>query len=278
MKLNKLELMCKFAHQSGSCMNKVPKIRDTHHIKKKTISLLSKAIARIIIKFRLPRNELLNALDEKLILESKRLDPEASNVAIAIRTGIDRRYISKHLKGEMPKTKPNKLTVILEDIHWVSHKYYHSNKIPKLGPFRTFQSICEQLAYGTLTYQAILAELVSNGNVKEHDKYVELINLRNHSENDLNHSQLTVTQINRLVDTLIFNSETIDADEKYVQRTIYSTQIDPNKFNNLHNELKNKTKIFRDDINDLMVSYEDDVNVGTHPEYGYSFLEYKIEK
>ena len=254
-----------------------PKTKESNKLKKEALALLSKAIAKIIIKFRLPRNEFLHALDEKLILEAKRIDPDASNVALSIRTGIDRRYISKHLKGEMPKTKPDKLTVILEEIHWVSHRFYHSNKIPKLGPFRTFQSICEQLAPGALTYQAILKELEKNGNIKVFDKHIELIKLNKFSDDNDTYSQLTATQINRLTNTLIYNSDKCNSDDKFVQRTIYSTQIHPKKFNDLHKKLETKTISFRDEIYSLMISLEDDVNVGTYPEYGYSFLEYKIE-
>jgi hypothetical protein len=255
-----------------------PKINESHALKKKALNLLSKAIAKIIIKFRLPRNEFLNLFDEKLVLEAQRLDPDASHVALAIRTGIDRRYISKHLKGEMPRTKPDKLTIILEDVHWVSHKYYNSNTIPKKGPFRTFQSICEQRAPGSLTYQAILVELVRNGNVKDHGNFIELIKLKNITKSESEYSQLTVTQINRLVNTLLYNSDKLDYKDKYVQRTIYSTQINPKNFDTLHNELKLKTELFRDEVNELMIRYEEEINIGTYPEYGYSFLEYKIEK
>ncbi len=259
-------------------MQNKQKIKENLNLKKKALSLLSKAIAKIMLKFRLPRNEFLMELDEKLILEAKRIDPKASNVAIAIRTGIDRRFISKHLKGEMPKTKPNKLTVILEEINWVTSKFYHSNKLPLTGPFRTFQSICESIAAGSLTYQAILAELVDNGNVVVKGNDVELIKLKSANKNEVNYSQITATQINRLVNTVIFNAEIADKQEKLVQRTIYSTQIHPKNFTDLHKQLIKKTDFYRDEIAALMQHYEEDVNIGTYPEYGYSFLEYNIEK
>jgi hypothetical protein len=256
-----------------------PKIQESLQLKKKAIALLSKAIAKIILKFRLPRNEFFNALDENLVLEAKKQDPDASNVAIAIRTGIDRRNISKHLKGESPLAKPSKMTMILEDINWIAHKIYKSNKIPKMGPFRTFQSICDQRASGTLTYKSILKEMVKNGNLIDHGSKVELVNLMSMTiKSDINYSQLTAQQINRIVGTIIFNSETKSIEDTYVQRSVFSTQINPTQFSNLHFDLKHKTQIFRDEINELMISYEEDVNIGTYPEYGYSFLEYKIEK
>jgi hypothetical protein len=259
--------------------NTNPKIQESLKLKKKAIALLTRAIAKIMLKFRLPRNELINALDENLVLEAKNQDPDASNVAIAIRTGIDRRNISQLLKGDAPQPKPSKMTVILEDINWIAHKVYKSNKIPKTGPFRTFQSICEQRASGTLTYKAILKELVENGNLKDLGNKVEFVDLMSKNLNDnVNYSELTANQINRIVETIIFNSETKNLKETFVQRTVFTTQVNPTNFINLHGELKQKTQEFRNEINSLMISYEDDVKVGTHPEYGYSFLEYKIEK
>jgi len=254
-------------------------IQESLQLKKKAIALLSKAIAKIILKFRLPRIEFINSLDENLVLEAKNQDPEASNVAIAIRTGIDRRYISKHLKGEMPEAKPDKLAVILEDIRWTAHKFYNSTKIPKTGPFRSFQSICEQRAPGTLTYKAILEELVNNGNLKDLGDKVKLLNFNTKTTADnVNYSQMTATQINRVVNTIIYNSKILIPDDKFVQRTIYTTQINPTDFNDIHQEIKSKVKEYNSEITELLISYEEDVNIGTYPEYGVSFLEYKIEE
>lgn len=260
-------------------MNTNPKIQESLKLKKKALALLSKAIAKIILKFRLPRSEFINSLDENLVLEAKKQDPDASNIAIAIRTGIDRRYISKHLKGEMPNTKPDKLAIILEDIRWTAHKYYNSTKIPKIGPFKTFQSICEERASGTLTWTAILEELVKNGNIEDLDSQIKILDLNYQTtNNNINYSQMTATQINRVVETIIYNSQESVLKEKYVQRSIYSTQIHPDNFESLHTEIILKMKEYNLEITNLLISYEENVNIETHPEYGVSFLEYKIEK
>ncbi len=249
------------------------------NLKKKSLALLSRAIAKILLKFRLSRNDFIHMLDEKLVLEAQKQDPKASKLALAIRTGIDRRYISKHLKGEIPQAKPDKLTVILEDILWTANHFYHSTKIPKIGAFRTFQSICEQRASGTLTYKAILNELVKNGNIIDHGDKVELIELRKIlSKNDMFYTDLTINQINRITETLIHNSNTELDKNRFVQRTVFSTQINPNSFENLHNDLKIITDHHKNQITEIFLRYEEDVNIGTHPEYGYSFLEYNIEK
>lgn len=260
-------------------MNTNPKLKETLQLKKKALALLSKAIAKIILKFRLPRNEFIGSLDENLVLEAKRQDPDASNVAIAIRTGIDRRYISKHLRGDMPMAKPDKMAVILEDIRWTAHKFYNSNKIPKTGPFRTFQSICEQRASGTLTYKAILEEFIENGYLKDLGDSIKIINLNyNISKTEINYSQLTATQVNRLTDTLIFNSTKRNKKDKLIQRTVYTTQVNPNKYPELHIHLESKINDYFNNIAKEIIKFEDDVDVGTYPQYGISFLEYKTEE
>ena len=263
----------------GEKMLNNPKIKQNQQLKKKALSLLSKAIAKIVIKFRLPRNEFLAMFDEKLVLEAQRLDPQASHVALSIRTGIDRRYISKHLKGEMPRARPDKLSVILEDIRWTAHKHYHSTKIPKLGVFRTFQSICEQRAPGALTYQAILDELIANGSLKDLGNKVEIINIINtvkNSEEDF--SQLTAKQVSRTINTLIHNSDREEKKDKLIQRTVYSTQINPNNFPQLHVEFEELIECCYKELTQKLIDYEDDVEVNTYPEYGISFLEYKTEE
>ncbi len=260
-------------------MNTNLKIKQNLKLKKKALSLLSRAIAKIVIKFRLPRNEFLALFDEKLVLEAQRLDPQASHVALAIRTGIDRRYISKHLKGEIPRAKPDKLSVILEDIRWTAHKYYHSTKIPKLGPFKTFQSICEQRAPGSLTYQAILDELMKLGHLKDLGNKVELIKFNyNLIENEENYSILTANQINRLTDTLIFNSTQKDKKNKLVQRTVYTTQVNPKNFPKLHLKIEQLIDGYFEEIIHTVVAFEDDVEVNTYSQYGISFLEYNTEE
>ena len=260
-------------------MNTNPKIQQSLQLKKKALSLLSNAIAKILLKFRLPRGEFINLLDEKLVLEAKKQDPDASNVAIAIRTGIDRRYITKHLKGEMPNARPEKLTMILEDLRWTAQKFYNSNKLPKLGPFRTFQSICEQRASGSLTYNAILEELISSKNIIDLDNKIEIINVKfTLNNNDINYSNLTAKQVNRVVDTIIFNSKTTLKENRLLQRSIYSTQIHPDKHEFLHGDLEKLFYKYYDEIESTFLDYESDVEMDTYPEYGVSLFEYKTEE
>ena len=260
-------------------MNNNLDIKQNTKFKTKAITLISKAIAKIILKFHLPRNEILRSIDEQLILEAKKADPDANILAIAIRTGIDRRYVSMHIKGQISHVKPNKLSLILSDLCWTAEKFYNSKTIPKRGPFRTFQSICEERAYGTLTYRAVLKELVALGNLKDLGDKVEIINSNLiFSKNEKQYSELTALQINRTVDTVLYNFDQVDKEKKYIQKTVYTTQVNPKNFPQLHNEIKQIIDSNYDEIIELIIKYEDDVEVGTYQQYGISFLEFKLEE
>ncbi|VAW39218.1 hypothetical protein MNBD_GAMMA01-584 [hydrothermal vent metagenome] len=259
-------------------MNTNEKIQESLELKEKALGLLAGAIAKLMLRFKLQRGKFHHLLDEKLVQEAKKQDTDANIVTLAIRTGIDRRYIKKYLDSEMPRARPDKLVTILEDVRWTAQRYYNSKTIPTRGPFRTFQSICEQRAPSTLTYTAILEELIKNGNLKDlGNNKLELLKLRNTTvKDDIKYSQISANQINRTVDTIVFNASTDLLEDKLVQQTIFSTQINPTNFDELHKDIKLITKEYRSRMADLMISYEENVNVGTYPEYGFSFLEYKF--
>jgi len=253
--------------------------KQNNNLKSKAIILISKAIAKIILKFRMPRVEFIRALDEQLVLEAQKTDPKASIVAIAIRTGIDRRYVSKYINGQMPHTKPNKLSIIMSDVIWTSKKFYNGNIIPKKGPFRTFQSICQERASGTLTYKSILKELIALGNLKDLGNKIEVINsLYSISKDEEQYGNITALQINRTVNTIVHNFDQTESYHKHIQRTIYSTQVNPKRIPELHQELIKITNNFREEIDVKITSYEEEVKVGTYPQYGISFFEFKLEE
>jgi len=260
-------------------MNNNHKVQEITKLKKKAIELFSDAIAKVLLKFKFSRGDLYNSIDEKLVLQARKQDPNASIVTIAIRTSIDRRYVSKYLKGKMPVSKPDKMAIILEDLRWTAHKYYSSNKLPKLGYFRTFQSICEQRASGTLTYMAILEEFIKLGNIKDLGNKVEIIDPTfTRRKNEVDFSNLTATQINRIVDTLIFNSSIKSKKSRLLERSIYSTQIPPHQYGSLHSDLEKLFYKYYQEIEDTFLHYESNVEMDTYPQYGVSLFEYKTEE
>ncbi len=256
------------------------KINHLSPIPKKLLSLFSKAIARLLLKFNISKHEYNHCLNEQLVLEAKRQNPKASKVELSVRTGIDRRYISGYLTGEVPMTRTNKLTLILSDMKWTLNKFYTgSNKMQKKGSFRSFESICQQWSSGTLTYQAVLKELVRIGSVKDHGDKVELIEAK-HDElkNDIQYFEFSSYLINRVSKTFIHNSETKNNADQYFQMSAYSTQIPPENIKEAKQEIKQELrKIFNNTLK-VLDKHEADVKPDTYPAYGVSFLEFNDDE
>lgn len=256
------------------------KISQLNAIPKKLLSLFSKAIAKLLLKFNISKHEYSHCLNEQLVLEAIRQNPKASKVELSVRTGIDRRFIAGYLKGEIPSPKTNKLTLILSDMKWTLNKYYAGqNKMQKKGPFRTFESICQQWSSGTFTYNSILEELVRIGSVLDHGDKVELIEAKHESlKNDAQYFEFSSYLINRVSDTIIHNTETENKTEQHFQMSAYSTQIPPENLNEIKKEVKKELRKYFKNTLQLLDKHEADVKPDTYPAYGVSFLEFNDDE
>ncbi len=257
------------AKQTNSFVNLNP-------IPKRLVRLFSKAIAKLILKFNLNKNDYNHYLNEQLVLEAKRQNPKATIVEISVRTGINRRYIKDYLKGEMPNIKSNKLTLILSDMKWTLNKYYGGGKkLPKKGPFASFQSICEQWTPGMLTYQAILSELVRIGSVIDHGEKVELVVAKKTNVKELIQGfDITSTLLDRYANTIMRNLENIDDELKNYQMSALSTQINPKDIVSLKAEIRSVLQTNSKNIIKLLEKYESNVKPDTYPAYGVSVFEF----
>jgi hypothetical protein len=256
------------------------KISQLNAIPKNLLSLFSKAIAKLLLKFNISKHEYQHCLNEQLVLEAKRQNPNSSKVELSVRTGIDRRFIAGYLKGEIPSPKTNKLTLILSDIKWTLNKYYNGEKqIPKNGPFKTFESICQQWSSGTLTYKSILTELVRIGSVIDHGDKVELLEAKNSKlKNDAQYFEFSSYLINRISDTLIHNSETDNINQQHFQMSAYSTQIPPENIKIIKQEIKKELRKYFNNTLKVLDKHEADVEPDTYPAYGVSFLEFNDDE
>jgi DNA polymerase III alpha subunit len=260
-------------------MNKISqdhKIHQLNAIPKKLINLFSRAIAKLILKFNISRHDYNHCLNEQLVLEAKKQNPKASKVELAVRTGIDRRFITGYLNGEMPFVRSNKLVLILSDIKWTMNEYYPGkNKMPKNGPFKTFESICEQWSSGTLTYKSILQELIRIGCLIDHGDEIELLEARRDVlKENIEYFEMSCSLINRMSDTIILNSETDDNSEQYYQMTTLSTQIPPENIKGVKKEIKAELRKYRGKTVEILERHEASVMPNTYPAYGVSFLEF----
>ena len=124
-----------------------------------------------------------------------------------------------------------------------------------------------------------MEELISSKNIIDLDNKIEIINVKfTLNNNDINYSNLTAKQVNRVVDTIIFNSKTTLKKNRLLQRSIYSTQIHPDKHEFLHGDLEKLFYKYYDEIESTFLDYESDVEMDTYPEYGVSLFEYKTEE
>lgn len=252
------------------------KISQLNVIPKKLISLFSRAVAKLLLKFNISRHDYNHSLNEQLVLEAKKQNPSATMVELAVRTGIDRRFISAYLSGEAPIVKSNKLSLILSDIKWTLKKDYPGKKcIPKKGPFKTFESICEQWSSGTLTYKAVLKELVRIGSVIDHGEKVELISAKESDiVKNIQYFDISTSLINRYTSTVVLNLKDIDVKDKNYQMSAMSTQIAPDDIGIAKLEMRKLLKSNSKNVINLLEKYESDVKPDTYPAYGASVFEF----
>jgi hypothetical protein len=259
-------------------MNRNLKFKQSISLKKRAIVLLSRTFARVVLKFGLSRNFLIQSIEEQLVLEAKKQDPDASIVTLSIRTGIDRRYISGYLKGEAPESKPDKIVVILEDIRWTINRFYEDGLLPKYGPVHTLQSIVEKRASGTLTLMAVLEELLRWGNIEEVGDYISVNNYYvKINKKNVNSSNIVGIQLNRDLSTMIYNSTKENVEDRLLYKCVSSSHIDPKYYASLHADLFEVTERYKEESNSLMISFEEDVPVGTYDQYGVTYLEFQGE-
>jgi hypothetical protein len=245
-------------------------------IPKKLISLFSRAVAKLLLKFNISRHDYNHSLNEQLVLEAQRQNPNATKVELAVRTGIDRRFITGYLSGEPPAIKSNKLILILRDIEWALEEFYPGKRcIPKRGPFKTFESICEQWSSGTLTYKAILKELTRIGSVIDRGDNIELVEVKYEGVEEIKkYFGMSANLINRYSDTIIYNLKNIDVVEKNYQMSVFSTRIAPENLDDAKREMLLLLRDYKKDIGNILVKYESLVKSGEYPAYGVSILEF----
>ncbi len=256
--------------------NQTNPIGHLNPIPKRLVRLFSKAIAKLILKFNLNKNDYNHYLNEQLVIEAQRQNPKATIVEISVRTGINRRYIRDYLKGDMPNIKSNKLTLILSDMKWTLNKYYEGGKkLPKKGPFASFQSICEQWTPGMLTYQAILTELVRIGSVIDHGEKVELVFAQETDVNvNLQYFDISTNLLNRFANTVLHNLQEISIDDKNYEMSTVSTQIPPENIKKLKREIRLQLRDNFNNLIELLEKHESDVKPDTYPAYGVSVFEF----
>ena len=243
------------------------------YAKKNILAKLANIAAKICLKYNASLQEFTESYKSALVKLAKKQNPDYSIVELACRTGIDRRYINQYLNDVDLIAKPSKIKLILEQIK-LTCKRTQSKFIQKSGPFQTFESICIAMAPGSLTYNSIAKELIRQGNIIEKNDKYEIIELNYTPEkkNLEEHIRLLTIEMNRLVNTVIYNAETQATEQKQFQRNLFSTQIPPENLFHAKYELSKILIKSRLDIENFIIGYEDDVPVGTYAPFGASMF------
>ncbi|VAW39117.1 hypothetical protein MNBD_GAMMA01-1241, partial [hydrothermal vent metagenome] len=226
---------------------------------------------KIILKYDIPIQEFMEELKMAMVKEAKRQNPEYTMVQLACRTGIDRRYIGQYLASESFPVKPPKAELVLEEVHRICVRN-NSKYINKTGPFQTFESVCNTLASGCLTHNAVATELLRQGNIIDRGKQYELVTqIYTPKQHDIvQQFKLLTTELTRMNDTVLYNFDTADKNQRQCQRNIYSTQVDPKHFPEIKVEMSKILNKTLANVDKILSKYEEDVPIGTYPAFGIS--------
>ncbi len=138
--------------------------------KEQSHKVVCKAIANYCLENNMKVAQFQNEFLIQIVTESRKNNPDYSNVRIAASTGIDRRSINRLLKGENLYRNHAKEDIVMSYIqsYCLKHK---TSRINKMGKFETFQYYCIVVANGTLTQRAIADELISQGRIIDEGMY-----------------------------------------------------------------------------------------------------------
>ncbi|MCF6318198.1 MAG: hypothetical protein L3J83_02800 [Proteobacteria bacterium] len=132
--------------------------------------IVCKAIANYCLENNFKVSQFQNEFLRQVVAESKKNNPDFTNVRIAASTGINRRNIKKLLNGENIYKDCMKKDTVMKYVQSYCLKN-NTRRIKKQGKFESFQSYCIVAANGTLTHSAIAAELISQGRIIDEGMY-----------------------------------------------------------------------------------------------------------
>ena len=166
----------------------------------------------------------------------------------------------------------NEVRMILGEIR----KVCRDNKyLPKTGKINSFESICKKFQSGLFAADIVAQDLL----LKKHlvdlgDKY-QLVEWRYTAFNSsCEYTELLSEEMDRLANTVIYNSEVTEREEgdKYYQRNIFSTQVNPENYINLKPQITKILKTANLKIGKLVEKNETGVPKNTYPDFGASMF------
>ena len=253
-------------------------ISDINYLEKNSyIRKIAKSVARILLVFNIPFNELFEAIRIELVKEVIKAEPKITNVQLSVRTGLDRRDVAKYKKSAIVKIKPSNLSLIMEKVSHYCEKN-KTNRIPIKGHLESFYVYAEKICNGAQTPNSLAKELINHGCIEEESDHFILVNKEIIYKKDRsNFLDILSNTFNRFITTLTDNYNSPVNGLRKKQFTLVSTQIHPKNFLKLKELSDAKIKQFKIEYdNEILLPFEEEkrpgilVESGTYPAFGIS--------
>lgn len=259
-------------------LNTHKKSKTSNKFKHSILQNLAKISAKISLKYNINLNAFIEYYKSYLVKFAKKTNPDYSLVELSCRTGIDRRYINHYLNLEQASIKYPKSKLVLNEIKRVCSKS-NTQYIYKHGPFQSFDSVCESVVPGSLTPPSIAKELLRLGNlIDKGDKYqLAVFSYMPEKNSTEQQFRILTTELNRLTNTVIYNFDQSDNQNKQFQRNIFSTQVNPSNFKEIKKDCTDVLSEAKDKVEKIILQYEENVTADTYPAFGASFFLFGYE-
>ncbi|MBL4774086.1 MAG: hypothetical protein JKX98_11000 [Alcanivoracaceae bacterium] len=169
----------------------------------KELHLTYKALSKLMLAFNLDFNVFYKTLREHYVLDIYQVSQSVTRTAL--KSGIDRRFISAIIKNKKQYHKTSSLLMIVKEIKTRAHN--NAMLIAKKGE-DSIESIIRELANGSTTLKTVLDELSETGYINDMGEKIKYLG-KPTAKTAENHKKLKIfsVQLNELVKTLTKNSK-----------------------------------------------------------------------
>jgi len=244
-------------------------------------------VAKVILRFDLKPKQFYELLLRSMVIEGIKKYPKYNNSQLAGRIGIDRRYISEFSKTS-EDFKPHAREKDIQVMNRLMTYFYKtkSNRIPKKNPFLSFESICTEVANGSLTPDSIATELLRRKFIVDGGSYYEINIERDFSQiESLEHAFNCFNEgTDRLLETIDHNLSVCAKDDndkdchfssKLIQRSVSSTRIPEEYHQEVMEKLQNELSASFARSEEILSVYEDKSGRKKRKRIGAQYLSFK---
>lgn len=249
----------------------------------KVMEVVAESVAKLCLEFGMDYKQIHEHLTKSLVKETKRQHPEYSNVQIAARCGVDRRYVAKYLSekeveqsGHLPNNKIRKVFTKVEAVLNMTK----TNRLIKFGGTMSFNKICEEITGGTLTPHSVASELIRRGLMTEDGDYYKLHKgtyIADKNNGPIDFLIPYIRALSTLTTTVIDNYRADKHGLKKIHRTVYSTQIPPEKTIEALDLIRRNADQFIDKTRDQIDELETTVDPEKYSETGFFVVAFSEE-